>query len=358
MKKIIRYIGSKEKLIDFLEENIFNEFKDKKINFFDGFSGSTFVSKYCHDKYDWNITLSDISKYTEILSSRLNISNCSLEVIETAKNLQYVDGIEGIISKEFSIGGVPSNYTENFYKTNGSRMFFSKEVGNKIDNMRNTAKDLYLTKKINIDELNFILMITIGFADKNANTTSVYGAYLKNQINNTKYIKDDFFELLIKERDNKKSVKFISGSIIDSLNKIEQMDVIYLDPPYNTRKYESNYHILNYIADINFESKMIKNNSKTALPLLVPQNLFGSKKGTIQIFEEMIIKSVNKSKNVFISYSTDGELSVKEVLAICDNNNILCEVYYKDYKRFKANDTNNNKELKEIIFKLKGNYNG
>lgn len=354
MRKVIRYIGSKEKLINFLQEVIFEEFKNDKINFFDGFAGSTFVSKYCQENFNWNITLSDISKYTEILASRLNISNCSIEVIKLAENLQYQSGIIGVISKEFSLNGIPSTYTEEFFKLNGSRGFFTEEVGNKIDNMRNTALSLYKDNKINKDELNLILMVTIAFADKNANTTSVYGAYLKNQNREPKYIKEDFFKLLIEESYKKlNKVNFISGSIIESLNKIEKMDVIYLDPPYNTRKYESNYHILNYITNVEFTASEIKLNSKTGLPLNTTENLFGSKKGTRVIFEDMIKLAVKKSNYVFISYSTDGELSVNEVVDICNKYNIICQVFYKDYKRFKASNNDNNKELKEVIFKLK-----
>lgn len=357
MKKVIRYIGSKEKLIDFLQEKIFEEFKNSKIRFFDGFSGSTFVSKYCQENFNWNISLSDISKYTEILTSRLNINNCSLEVIKIAEETQYEEGTTGIISKEFSLSGKPETYSKDFFKMNGPRGYFTKEVGNKIDNMRDKAISLYKDNKINTDELNLMLMVAIAFADKNANTTSVYGAYLKNQSRETRYIKEDFFNVLIKEKHNNlNKVNFISGSILESLEKIEYMDVIYLDPPYNTRRYESNYHILNYIADIDFNTAHIKFDSKTGLPFKTVENQFGSKKGTKLIFEEMIKLAVKKGKYVFISYSTDGEMSVDNIIDICKKHNIIYEIYYKDYKRFKASKIEtNNKELKEIIFKLKDN---
>lgn len=357
MKKVIRYIGSKEKLIDFLQEKIFEDFKDIKINFFDGFAGSTFVSKYCQENFNWNITLSDISKYTEILSARLNINNCSVEVIKLFEKLQYEKGVEGVISKEFSLFGKPDTYSKEFYELNGSRGYFTKEVGNKIDNMRNTAIKLYKKNEINKDELNLILMLVIAFADKNANTTSVYGAYLKNQSKETKYIKEDFFKTLIKENKiEKNKVEFISGSIIESLNKIKNMDVIYLDPPYNTRKYESNYHILNYISDIDFNTNDIKFDSKTGLPLQKTENLFGSKKGTKIIFEDMIKLAVKKADFVFISYSTDGELEIDEIIDIFKRNSIIYEIFYKDYKRFKASRIDLNiKELKEVIFKIKDN---
>ena len=354
MKKVIRYIGSKEKLIDFLEENIFSKYKDKKIKFLDGFAGSTFISKYCHENYDWDIITSDISDYSEKLSGRMNINNCSVEIIDLCKKLQYEKGLAGIITQEFSNAGKPESYTKEFFEKNGPRLFFSGEVANVIDNYRNQAKKLYELKKINIDEMNLILMVALGFADKNANTTSVYGAYLKNQKKPIKYLKEEFFEILKNEKKiNKESVKFIKGDILSTLDKIDKIDLIYLDPPYNTRKYESNYHILNYISKIDFKISDVKINSKTGLPAVMLENLFGSKSGTRVIFKEMILKSIKKADSVCISYSTDGEISVEEVLEICNKNNVECEVLYKDYKRFKANMIENSKELKEILFKMR-----
>lgn len=354
MKKVIRYIGSKEKLIDFLEENMFSKYKDKKIKLLDGFSGSTFISKYCHDNYDWNITTSDISDYSERLSSRMNINNCSVEIIDLCQKIQYEKGLAGIITQEFSSEGRPLSYTEDFFEKNGSRLFFSGEVANVIDNYRNKAKELYESKKINIDELNLILMVALGFADKNANTTSVYGAYLKNQKKPIKYLKEEFFEILKNEKKiNKAPVNFIKGDILSTLDKIDRMDLIYLDPPYNTRKYESNYHILNYISKIDFQISDVKINSKTGLPSVTLDNLFGSKSGTRIIFKQMILKAIKKADLVCISYSTDGEITVEEVLKICNENNIECEVLYKDYKRFKANVIENSKDLKEILFKMR-----
>jgi len=354
MKKVIRYIGSKEKLIDFLEENMFSKYKDKKIKFLDGFAGSTFISKYCHESYDWDITTSDISDYSEKLSARMNINNCSFEIIDLCKKLQYEKGLAGIITQEFSSEGKPESYTQEFFEKNGPRLFFSGEVANVIDNYRNQAKKLYELKKINIDEMNLILMVALGFADKNANTTSVYGAYLKNQKKPIKYLKEEFFEILKNEKKiNKGSVKFIKGDILSTLDKIDKIDLIYLDPPYNTRKYESNYHILNYISKIDFKISDVKINSKTGLPAVMSENFFGSKSGTRVIFKEMILKSVKKADLVCISYSTDGEITVDEILEICGKNNIECEILYKDYKRFKANIIENSKELKEILFKMR-----
>lgn len=364
MKKIIRYIGSKEKLMPFLDENIFKKYKNKKINFLDAFSGTTVISKYLQENYAFNLYLSDFSNYTEILSSRLFINLCSENILY---HIRYIFDIsnslkkneKGVIFEEFSIGGTPFNLDivllEN--QEHKSRMFFSSDVGIKIDTMRTYIKDNYECNKLNKYDKNILLMLMIGFADKNANTTSVYGAYLKNQYNKTKGLSEEFFNLLKKELNSniKNPKKFFKGDILDTLEKIPNMDVIYFDPPYNTRKYESNYHILNYLTDLNFKKEYIKENSKTGLPLNKIKNSFGTKKETKNIFNDMIVKGIEKSENIFISYSTDGEMKQEQINQICLDNKLSIQTYTQDYKKYKSKNNNKHNDLKEIIYHIKRN---
>lgn len=353
MKKAIRYIGSKEKLLPFLEETIFQPYKYKKINFFDGFSGTTVVSKYCQDNYNWNLHLSDFSKYSKVLSSRLFISNCSDKIINMLSELQHLDGIKGDFYNEFSITGNPKTITDQSIT---ERMFFTEEVGMKIDAIRHYIKKLFLSHEINEYEKDLLLHILICFADKNANTTSVYGAFLKKQNRKTLYVSQDYFNILKEEKNKtpKPPVKFYNSDIIESVKNIPNMDVVYLDPPYSTRKYESNYHILNYLSDLDFSIEEIKVNSKTALPKSIQQNSFGSKKETRHIFKNMILGTMEKTPNLFISYSTDGEMKVEEFQSICDDNNFTLEIFDKEYKKYSSSTLSlEGKTLKEIILKIK-----
>jgi len=360
LKKVIRYIGSKEKLLDFLDEVIFN--KNKKIKILDGFTGTTVVSKYLQENTDNDLYMSDISNYSEILSARLYLEKCNEDIFFHIRNLIKISEKlenynEGVFFNEFSINGNPTTINSSSFENQDikSRMFFTSDVGLKIDCMRNYIKDLHNKKKINYYEKNILLMLVVAFADKNANTTSVYGAYLKKQNRKTIPLNIDFFNILKKEYDLKyKSPKgYFKGDIIDTLDKIPEMDIIYLDPPYNTRKYESNYHILNYLCDLNFEVSQIKKDSKTGLPKKNIENMFGTKKNTRVIFEDMIYKSMEKSKELFISYSTDGEMTFEEIKYICDKNNLVLNTYTKDYKKYTSNNNNNNKELKEIIYRIR-----
>lgn len=360
MKKVIRYIGSKEKLLNFLSEVIFDNHKN--INFLDGFTGTTVVSKYLQENTNYNLYLSDISNYSEILSSRLFLSKCNKELFEHINNIiniseNVINPFENVFFNEFSINGNPTTIESSAFDNQDvkSRMFFTSDVGLKIDTMRHYIKNIYDNKIINYYEKNLLLMLVVAFADKNANTTSVYGAYLKKQNRKTIPLNHDFLTILKSEyKENYKAPSnYFKGDIIDTLQQIPELDVIYLDPPYNTRRYESNYHILNYLCDLDFDKSEIKEGSKTGLPKNSIKNMFGSKKNTRIIFEDMIYKSMNKANELFISYSTDGEVSFEEIKAICEKENFNIDMYTKEYKKYTSNNNDNSKELKEIIYRIR-----
>lgn len=81
--------------------------------------------------------------------------------------------------------------------------------------------------------------------------------------------------------------------------------------------------------------------------------MFGSKKNTRIIFNDMILESMNKCKELFISYSTDGEMTYEEIEAICNDNNLKLDIFTKDYKKYASHNNNKNNELKEIVYKIK-----
>ena len=361
MKKVIRYIGSKEKLLNFLSEVIFDNYN--KIKFLDGFTGTTVVSKYLQENSNFDLYMSDMSNYSEILSSRLFLNECKesifkhvSEIINITNTTNKNKTTEGLFFNEFSINGNPTTIDKSAFQnqTVNSRMFFTEDVGLKIDLIRNYIINLYNNKEINYYEKNLLLMLMVAFADKNANTTSVYGAYLKKQNRETIPLNKEFLEVLKREysKNYKSPIIYYKGDIADTLEVVEDLDVIYLDPPYNTRKYESNYHILNYMCDLNFNKDQIKENSKTGLPKLKNKNLFGSKKDTRIVFEDMILKSMQKAKETYISYSTDGEMKFEEIKHICDKNNLVLNTYTKDYKKYTSNNNENSKKLQEIIYRI------
>src|SRR5690606_33000298 len=120
-------------------------------------------------------------------------------------------------------------------------------------------------------------------------------------------------------------VNFYLGDIIKNLQNIPQQELIYLDPPYSTRRYESNYHILNFIVDLNFDVSILKAGSKTGQSQEAIKNPFASKKETENIFPNMIIESLKKCNVLGISYNTDGIIRQEWLEKFCLDHNYLLE---------------------------------
>lgn len=352
MHKAIRYIGSKQKLLNFLEDNMLSKLKDNE-SFFEGFSGSGILSQYIASKdIKLKVTGADISKYSESLFLIPNIYNefSKEELFNIFKNFSLEKPLKGIFYHEFSPEGKPVTYHEprNFYHPASAIM---------IDTYKHYISNLLNQNMINIEQKNILMFFLLSYACKSANTTSVFGAFLKGKPK-FKPLDLSFFQKVINDleevKKTKSSFSFIENDIINSLEKIGKQDIIYLDPPYNTRKYESNYHILNYVADLDFNIEKIKKGTKTALPIQQHKNPFGNAKNTETIFKQMILLSVKKSKKTYISYNTDGIITQEWMEKFCRDNNLKLQTETLTYKRFKAKKSDNNeKELKEILWNIK-----
>lgn len=353
MHKAIRYIGSKQKVLPFLEENLF-KFLTSEDLFFDGFVGTGIVSQYIAEKYP-NVTISgsDISLYSNVLFDILNIgkafnSNEDIKILVEEFNKEEL--ISGFIFNEFSNGGVSKSFTE-------SRNFFHEKSGKTIDTFKAFIVKKLNNNEITIEQSSVLLYFLLSYSCKVANTTSVFGAFLKGE---AKYVPLDFhfIEKILKNLNEIKKLEtksnFYLGDIVNNLKKIPKQNVIYLDPPYSTRRYESNYHILNFIVDLKFTDNYIKSGSKTGQAKISIDNAFSSKKKTEIVFSDMIVEAVNKSNLLGISYNTDGIITQEWMELFCKEKNYILDTKSIVYKRFKSKtEVTNTEQLQEILWLIK-----
>jgi len=351
MNKFIRYIGSKEPLIEFLLEN-FNKYAGDFNSFGDMFAGTNVVSKYLLPHVS-DISSYDMSSYSEILNSFVN-PKITDDFISYLYELDKCQLVEGIIFNEFSVNGKPETIDYKKFESQGKnyRMFFNENIGKKIDAIREKISFDFNNKLINEEIKNMSLALLLKFADINANTTGVYGAYLKKENKKPKdFINNEIISELknIKFYENK-VVSFKKMKISDSVNDISYKDIIYFDPPYTTRKYETNYHIIDYISNLNFSIQDIKYNTITGLPLNQPENPFGTVKNTSKAFEDMIVKTIDKCRFIFISYSTQGLLNQSDIENICNKHNFTLNTEKKEYKKYKSHNNDVQGNLEELLW--------
>jgi len=379
MKRIIGYLGSKINLFDFLEENIIKKHKGNKV-FIDVFAGTCSVGKFINKETNWDIISNDISNYSKILGIQIKLNQIKVnEIMHLEKILYELDDlklIKGDFFNEFSMGGKPKTITdknlffikkkevidgkENIYFENNqefpeSRMFFKGSVGQKIDTIRIEIKKKFNNKEISEEFKDLLLLFLLNYVNKNSNYTGVYGAYLKHdkfkKRGEVSFIDFSLIEYILKNYEETlfngnlaETKQMLANDLIkkiDLSNYKKDNVVFYMDPPYSTRSYESNYHILNYICDLDFSIKELKENSKSGMKKDKIQNPFNSKFETLKMFKELIIDALKKGNHIYISYSNEGLMKQEEIQNIVDElDGVSLTTFKKDYKRYTSGENN------------------
>ena len=322
----MNYIGSKFTLSSFLEESIKETLKENNSKplseniFCDLFTGTAAVSKIFKNQVN-KIIANDKEYYSFVIAKNYIGNNKILK----RKNqlIDLLNNLKPVKSKIF-INYAPSGGNE--------RQYFSDYNAMKIDAIRLKIEEWKNNQFINDNEYFFLLASLLESADKVANTASVYGAFLKH------IKKSAQKEIVLKPAEfdcgNTKSVIFNE----DANNLITKIkgDILYLDPPYNSREYGTNYHLLNTIALYdNFTPK-----GKTGLREYDKSNW--CKKDKVYKELETLTKNTN-FKFIFLSYNDEGLLSLKQIKEIFESQGKY-SLKNKTYKRFKADNNRFNKK--------------
>jgi len=349
----LNYIGSKKTLFNTIL-NICNDNIDNLStkHFADLFSGTGIMS-YNFSTYFASISANDMEYYSYIIINALIKCN-------------YTDKLQNIIDNLNKLNINDLNDKNNLIYTNFSphenceRMFFTIENAKKCDICRYNIEQLFQNNQINQNEYYYLIASLLVSIDKVANTSSVYGAYLKQ------FKKSALKPLIIIPIHKKTTLNITNNKCynqdINELIKQHTFDIVYLDPPYNGRQYSSNYSPLNYIA---LYDSTINLTGKTGLIQNYNKSNFCSKVKVKKSFEDLF-NNLN-CNYILLSYNNEGLLNCNELteLLLQKGDVKLYKIKYKKFKAQQAVDIDNvyeylfyinclekNNNFKEIIYEL------
>jgi adenine-specific DNA-methyltransferase len=327
----LNYIGCKHTLYNTLFE-VCKENIDNMSNktFLDLFAGTGVVGYNMNDKFK-SCSANDLEYYSFVINYALLTCNFTKRIQQIIDECNKLEKIEGLIYLNFS----PNSICE--------RMFFTNDNAKKADAIRIYIQKKFDEKIIDEKEFYFILASLLVSIDKVANTSCVYGAYLKKY--KTSSLKD-LILLPIHIKTNINETNSVFNNLAEKFAEEDApfYDVIYMDPPYNQRQYSANYSPLNYIA---YYDKEIILNGKTALIDGYNKSNFCKKTEVKKTFENLI--SGIKCNTLIISYNNEGLLSVEEFKKILLKKGFV-KLYKIQYNKFKAQQNVDKKFVEEYLW--------
>jgi adenine-specific DNA-methyltransferase len=227
------------------------------------------------------------------------------------------------------------------------RQFFSNENAMRVDSTREQIDNWRKEELINESEFYILLASLIDAADFVANVSGTYGAYLKIwrsmalklfTMKAPNLIESDLDHEVYQEDANK------------LINHLEA-NILYIDPPYNTRQYAANFHILETLAC--WDNPTVY--GKTGLrPYEHQKSLYSQRTKCEEVFDDLIEKA--KADYILISYNNEGIIPHKFILETLGKKGEVM-VYTKDYRRFRTERDHENRhykvpddKVKEIIY--------
>jgi adenine-specific DNA-methyltransferase len=343
----MRYIGNKTALLSWLKECIQSVVSVgggvEPINkFYDLFSGTGAVAEYF--KSEFNVVGNDLLKSSSLVTAGRLVKQIP-ENIDALIEILNSQSHKGFITEKFSGNAIDATNDAH----TGNRLFFSYENGQKIDGIMIKLNEMKGSNAISDDTYNYLIYIILDAVHKVSNTTGVYGAFLKKlSPNATKLL--TIKPIPINKSDPMFSHECYNLDCVELLEMIQKNDIVYLDPPYNSRQYGSNYHVLETI--VKYDNPVIKQvrglESKTGLRNDLVSSKWCQKR---QIFAELNKVIECPAKYIFLSYNNEGLISEVEIKNLLSNYGEVI-IFKKEHKKYKSNQNNNKADVFELLFSL------
>jgi adenine-specific DNA-methyltransferase len=336
----MKYIGNKTRLLDFIEDSISKAEIPLEGTFCDLFSGTGSVG-YFFKKKGMRVISNDIMTYSYVLQKVMIELNSTPDFGGLKVKLKLDSGcsLEELLAT-ISVMTEKAGYFHNNFSPSGDfkRQFFTDENGLKIGAIRD-ALSIWRTENVIDDvEFNYLLASLINAADHVANMSGTYGAYLK--IWRTVALKP--LKLLpIETFDNSNSNSANSEVAEELITKISG-DILYLDPPYNSRQYASNFHVLETLA---VWDKQELRGVAGLRDYETQKSAFSSKKLATNAFKSIIEKA--NFKYIVLSYNNEGIIPREQIVGILGERGKISE-FTTDYRRFRTESDHEGRQYKQV----------
>ncbi|MGJ0558368.1 DNA adenine methylase [Methylocystis sp.] len=286
---MIKYLGSKRALVPVLGD-IAERVEARTA--VDLFTGTTRVAQELKRR-GMLVTATDIATYSEVLS------NCYIATDAAGIDLAELDQE---LARLQALPGKPGYFTETFCE---KARFFQPKNGARVDAIRDVLEADYRDSPL------FPILLTsllLG-ADRVDSTTGVQMAYLKQwapRASNDLELRRP--ELLVGPG------RTVRGDAVETVDLLEPVDLVYLDPPYNQHRYFTNYHIWETLVRWDEPESYGVAHKRIDARDDASKSVFNSKREMAPAFADVLRRV--KAEVVVVSYNDESWISAEQMMQV------------------------------------------
>lgn len=343
----MRYLGNKDSLLPFIDEVLAMHgavsTRQEPLCVCDPFTGTTSVARHLK-RLEWRVVTGDIMTYSYALQHAyigLNEAPAyddlvNAGVLDTSINLPVplhravahlnnLRGIEGFFYSHYS----PDGPDERRYFTSGNAL--------RIDAIRQTINQWSSMGLLSDAERFLLISALIEAVSRVANIAGTYAAYLKRWDSRARKP----LMLAVPPIVHSACEHKINLAEANELVQEEECDLLYVDPPYNTRQYCTNYHLLETLA------KGDEPQTRGVAGLRADSEAQKSDYCKAGKAEEALSKLVKdaKARWVLVSYNSEGVIPHDRLVDILSERGNV-EIYACEYRRFRSDADGDNRQYK------------
>lgn len=319
----MRYIGNKTRLLPFILRTL-NRCGIEVGSAHDAFAGTASVSRALKAE-GWRVCSSDLLLSSYVFQRAYVVADNADPLLgEMGRQLSNLQPRESFISRYFSpAGGSESE----------GRMYFTPGNAARIDAAREELESWRTTGKLDEDNYYLLLAAIIEGADRVANTTGVYASYMKHWQPNARRSFEVIPEPPVKSLHPAKAYLM---DAIEAAVTIGEVDLLYIDPPYNSRQYVAYYHIPEILARGWTESLPAIRGKVGLLAGEEGRSQWSHGRRVKKLFSALL--SATTATHALISFNSEGHLEPEALLSLLSKASIDGKVshFSQQYRRYRA----------------------
>lgn len=342
----MRYIGSKENLLGFIESAVSSQGITGG-TFCDLFAGTTTVGRH-FKRRGFRVISNDLMEYSFVFGKAYLENNAAplFEGLPLPRQMRTLfdfdtDPLQGVLDYLNRLPPEPGFIFENYSDVGTAgqqhqRMYFSAANAAKIDAIRNQIQQWRESQAITDSEFYILLASLLEAVPSVSNTTGTYAAFLK------------FWESRSQKPLTLTVPHIITTELVHEVYREDanaligriQCDVLYLDPPYNSRQYAPNYHVLETVA--RWDAPVLQGKSGLR-PYKEQKSQYCQKDAAIRALQDIVCRS--RCNLLLLSYNSEGIMAHEDICRAMRQRGSLT-VIEQDYRRFRSDSDHAKRQYK------------